>query len=200
MNELAGRSVGGGVTIRTGIAPPDRLAAAGLWWRGVGAQVLAPLPMIVSPRAGIRWAMDAMNPDAAICAHDRRGRLIGLAGLRDSTGGLIDARRPLRPRFGVLGGGLGRASLALWRSGAGTADLILDGLIVHPHARRAGVARRLVQAALAEVARRNRPGLMIEVFAANHAACALYAAEGFKVILRCRLGHGRQALVFRRAR
>lgn len=185
----------GRMILYRGIAPGQRLAAAGLWWRGLGRQVLPHVPA----RAGIRWARAALRPRAGLAVHDGRGRLIGLAGLRDGSGGLIDWAVPMRPVLGPLGGGLGRAGLALWRGGPATADLVLDGLVVHPRATRSGVARALLRAALAEAAARGHPGLTVEVLAANRGARALYASEGFAVIARHRLGHGRAALVMRRA-
>lgn len=177
-----------------GIAPGSRLAAAALWWRGMGRQVLPH----AAPRAGIGWTRRALRPQAGLWVHDRRGRLVGLAGLRDGAGGLIDWQVPLSPLLGPLAGGLGRAGLLLWRAGPPTADLVLDGLAVHPRAARAGVARALLRAALAEAAVRGRPGLTVEVLAANRPARALYASEGFVTVARHRLGHGRLALVLRR--
>lgn len=184
----------GRVIVGVGIAPGDRLMAAALWWRGMGRQVL-PFAM---PRAGIGWTRAALRPQAALTAHDAQGRLVGLAGLRDGAGGLIDWTLPMQPLLGLWAGGLGRAGLMLWRAGPPTMDLVLDGLAVHPRARRAGVARSLLRAALAEAASRGRPGLSVEVLAANRAARWLYASEGFVVVARHRSGHGRLALVMRR--
>ena len=191
---MAGQGTGQQIGITAGIAPSCLPAAAALWWRGMGRQVLPHAPA----RAGIRWARLALRPQAGLCAHDRHGRLVGLAGLRDGGGGLIDWRVPLSPLLGPLAGGLGRAGLMLWRAGPATADLVLDGLAVHPRARRAGMARALIRAALAEAAARGRPGLTVEVLAANRAARELYASEGFVVAVSHRPGHGRRALVMRR--
>ena len=182
------------VSVGRGIAPGDRLAAAALWWRGLGRQVL---PHAAS-RAGIGWARAALRPQATLAARDARGRLVGLAGLRDGAGGLIDWRAPRSPLLGPLAAGLGRAGLMLWRAGPPTTDLVLDGLAVHPRAQRAGVARALIRAALAEAGARGRPGLTVEVLASNRTARRLYASEGFVTVARRRPGHGRLALVMRR--
>lgn len=184
-----------GITIRAGIAPRDRLAAAALWWRGIGRRVLPH----ARARAGIRWTLAALRPGEALTAHDARGRLVGLAGLRDGAGGLLRWQEPMRGTLGPLAGGLGRAGLLLWRGGPPTADLVLDGLAVHPRAARTGVARALLRAALAEAEARGRPGLTVEVLATNRAARALYAAEGFAEVARHRPGHGRLAVILRHA-
>ena len=184
----------GGVIVRAGIAPGQHLAAAGLWWRGMGQGVLPFVP----PRAGISWARAALRPQAALAVHDPQGRLIGLAGLRDGGGGLIDWAQPMRPVMGPLAGPLARLALRLWLPGPPTPDLVLDGLAVHPRAARRGVARALIRAALDEARARHRPGLTVEVLAANGPARALYASEGFVPVARLRMGHGRAALVLRR--
>ncbi len=185
---------GNRVRVTAGIAPGSRLAAAALWWRGMGRQVLPH----ARARAGIRWTCRALRPEAALAAHDRHGRLVGLAGLRDGSGGLIRWQAPLRAALGPVSGGLGRARLMLWRAGPPTTDLVLDGLAVHPRAARAGVGRALLRAALADAAARGRPGLTVEMLEANRAAQALYVSEGFVIVARRRPGHGRLALVMRR--
>lgn len=171
----------------------DRLALAALWWRGMGRAVLPMAPA----RGGIGWARTAIHPQAALVARSPAGRVIGLAGLRDVSGGLIDARTALTPALGRCRGSVARLGLILWRAGPATEDLVLDGLVVHPRARRHGVARALIRACLAEAVARGRPGLRVEVLAANRAALALYRAEGFAPIARHRPGHGRAALILR---
>jgi ribosomal protein S18 acetylase RimI-like enzyme len=58
------------------------------------------------------------------------------------------------------------------------------GLAVTPPARRRGVARALLRAAIAGARARGCPGVVLEVSTANHAAIALYAAEGFERVRR----------------
>lgn len=178
-----------GWQIGLGLAPGQHLAAAALWWRGMGREVFGPCP----PRAGIAWVRANLCADAALVAHDASGRLIGLAGLRGVAGGLISGN--IAPaRLGLWA----RMRFWLWRAGPLTSDLVLDGLVVHPKARRQGLARHLIRAALREAARRGHPGLVVEVMASNHAARALYAGEGFSLIARYRPLPWRVALVLRR--
>src|SRR5699024_10390166 len=106
-----------------------------------------------------------------------------------------DAGRPGLRRFARRVAGV---RLRLWRAGPATEDLILDGLVVHPRARRQGIARLLIRADLDEAARYGHPGLQVEVMAGNHAARALYAGKGFVRIGRYRPLPWRVALVLRR--
>lgn len=70
----------------------------------------------------------------------------------------------------------------------------IQGLAVHPEARRRGVAGALLAAALAEAGRRGARKLSLRVLASNPGAIALYRAHGYLVegVLRAefRLGDG----------
>jgi ribosomal protein S18 acetylase RimI-like enzyme len=68
------------------------------------------------------------------------------------------------------------------RRGGATARITSLG--VHPAARRRGVARRLIEAALAFARRHACTRLTLEVRRDNGAAVALYRAAGFTVIAR----------------
>ena len=59
--------------------------------------------------------------------------------------------------------------------------LHIQGLAVDPSARRQGVARRLVDAAAEEAARRGARKLGLRVLGGNASARALYASAGFVV-------------------
>jgi [ribosomal protein S18]-alanine N-acetyltransferase len=60
------------------------------------------------------------------------------------------------------------------------ADIVTVGVV--PSARRAGIARRMIDALLAEAARRGAREIFLEVRVDNEAARALYAGEGFEEI------------------
>ena len=78
---------------------------------------------------------------------------------------------------------------------ADVADLQRIG--VAAGARRSGLARRLLEAAVIEAQRRGAQRLLLEVEAANSAAIALYEAAGFAPLHRRAdyYGSGRDALV-----
>jgi ribosomal-protein-alanine N-acetyltransferase len=76
--------------------------------------------------------------------------------------------------FGLLDG---RGGLALARVVADEAEVLT--IAVHPDARRFGVGRALLTAALAEAARRGAETVFLEVAETNAPARALYAALAF---------------------
>lgn len=173
-------------TIQKGVPPGLRRAAAALYWRHFGRQIL---PVPVPARQGIALMRAAMQPDRALVAVSAQGGLLGLVGLRDAGGGFLDpAPGHFIAVWGRAGGRLRHLSTALYRPGRGTADLVLDGLVTHPRQRRQGVARALVQAAMAEARAQHRDGLRVEVEARNHTALAAWRALGFQPLPRQRLG------------
>ncbi len=60
--------------------------------------------------------------------------------------------------------------------------LEIQGLAVHPDHRRRGLARALLEAAVAEARRRGARQLRLRVLETNSAARALYAGCGFEVV------------------
>lgn len=73
----------------------------------------------------------------------------------------------------------------------------LLAIAVRPDARRRGVAAGLVEALLAETARRGVPAVEVIVGEANEAAIALYRAHGFVAVRRFELHAGTTSLAMR---
>lgn len=164
-----------GFRIRHGLPLRQRAKAAGLVWDAFGLQIAPGL----SPRAGCALVRRALQgPRILVALGDGGETLLGLAGLRGPQGGLLELRPAvMRQVMGRL-----RATLRLTRirlPAGGSADLVLDGLVVAPGARRRGVARALIRAAAAVAAARGHPGLRAEVAGDNHAAQQLYRTLGF---------------------
>jgi ribosomal-protein-alanine N-acetyltransferase len=84
--------------------------------------------------------------------------------------------------------GSGPAGLVLWRSAAGEAEILT--LAVLPGRRRAGLGRRLLDAALAGAAEAGAAAMFLEAAADNAAALALYQGAGFAEIGRRRGYYG----------
>lgn len=90
-----------------------------------------------------------------------------------------------------------RGGLVLARVAAEEGEILT--LAVLPPARRLGIARALLDAALDEAARRGAAAMFLEVSTRNAAARALYAASGFAQVGRRRryYSDGADALVLR---
>ncbi|MEF9602570.1 GNAT family N-acetyltransferase, partial [Paracoccus sp. PXZ] len=72
--------------IQRGIPPDLRNAAAALYWRHFGAQIL---PWPATARQGVALIRAAMRPERALVALAPSGRLVGIAGLREAGGGFL---------------------------------------------------------------------------------------------------------------
>ncbi|WP_313352670.1 GNAT family N-acetyltransferase [Paracoccus sp. (in: a-proteobacteria)] len=169
-----------------GIPPRLHAAAAVLFWRHFGAQIL-PLP--VGARRGVALIRAAMQAQRALVAVSPSGRLMGMAGLRDAAGGFLEpGTDSFVTVWGPLQGRLHHLATGLFRPGAETADLVLDGIAVHPQHRRQGIARALITAAAAHARQLGHPALLAEVEARNHGALAAWQAMGFQPQARQRLG------------
>jgi [ribosomal protein S18]-alanine N-acetyltransferase len=83
---------------------------------------------------------------------------------------------------GVLGFAEDAGGMVLARVAADEAEILT--LAVAPAARRQGIGRRLLAAAMQAAAQRGATALHLEVAAANAAALALYQAAGFRPVGR----------------
>lgn len=172
----------------------SELAAAALWWRGIGQDVLGRIPA----RQGIGWARAALRSGAGLAAVDGAGRLVGILGLRNAAGGLLDWTVPMRPWFGVARSVVARASIKLWRGGPATTYMVVDGLVVHPCARRQGIAGLLLEAALQRACNAGHGGLQVEIAADNKASLQLHRHAAFDEVGGYRAGHNRKVIVMRK--
>lgn len=154
-------------------------------------QTLTPIPAPLLPDAARLWMRHFRPPGRGqvraaqgIVALDKAGRLAGVMGLRDASGGFWQAARA---------SGL----MLLYRACPPTSDLVIDGIaVVQP---RGGAGRRLIAAGLAEALRRGHPGLRAELRSRNHTALAFYRSLGFAEVARGRYGWlwGGQVVVMR---
>ena len=174
------------IHIQHGLPVELRTAAAALYWRHFGAQLL-PLP--ARHRRGMALVRAALRADHALVALSPQGRLIGIAGFRDAQGGLL-ATDPhsFRAVWGGTRGRLCHLSTGLYRAGPQTEDLVIDGIAIHPGWRRQGIARALVRAVADHARARGHNALRAEVAAGNPEALAAWRAMGFSRQSRHRLG------------
>ncbi|WP_287885395.1 MULTISPECIES: GNAT family N-acetyltransferase [Paracoccus] len=172
--------------IQRGIPPRLHDAAAALYWRHFGTQIL---PWPATARQGVALVRAAMRPEQALVALAPSGRLVGMAGLRDAGGGFLAPHaKGFVAVWGPARGRLRHLATGLYRPGAETADLVLDGIAVRLQWRRQGIARALIGAAAAHARRLGHPALRAEVEAGNHGGLAAWQAMGFQPLARQRLG------------
>ncbi len=186
-----------GVTITPGFSPGERSCIAALYWGAFGRK----LGRVLGPEErAMEFLVAGLDPRHALCARDAEGTLLGVAGFKTPSGGLV-------------AGGLSAMSLvygnasALWRSALLLAlgsdvdnhRFLVDGLFVAPQMRGRGIGTALVEALAAEGARRGYAELRLEVIDENIRARALYERLGFAAIGQHRTGFLRWIFGFRAA-
>ena len=174
------------IRILHGLPAHLRIAAAALYWRHFGTQLL-PLP--ARHRRGMALVRAVLRPDHALVALSAQGQLVGIAGLRDARGGFLAADpHSFRAVWGTARGRLCHLSTGLYRAGPQTEDLVIDGIAIRPDWRRQGIARALVNAAADHARAQGHVALRAEVAADNREALAAWRAMGFQRQSRHRLG------------
>jgi len=114
-------------------------------------------------------------------------------GMPGAAGLIAVEGESLAPSFG----GAGPAGLLLWRLAAGEGEILT--LAVLPPWRRHGLARKMMEAALAAAQAAATEAMFLEVAADNSAAAGLYRGLGFvEVGLRKGYYNGVDALTMRR--
>ncbi len=166
-----------------GVSPPDDIAVR----------------LLATGRGGLSVILGDEQRRAALFAGRVCWDRVWLAQLNGTTVGFLAfqtrGRGPYAPRLQDFAREFG-GSGGLWRWALnGLLDLrsrwagyYVYGLKVEPAARRLGVARALVAAALAQAAMLGVPQVELEVFDHNERAMAFYAALGFNVVRRRGMG------------
>lgn len=136
-----------------------RAEAARVWWHAFGLY-------------GLRWRVPQIRAGQGAMVVDDAGRVRGVIGLRDGSGGFL-VRLPLLARW-------------FYRAAPATGDLVIDGIVTLD--RREGLGRRLVRAAADRARAGGHPGLRAEVRLGDAAAVHFWRRMGFLEIGRGRYG------------
>ncbi len=188
---------GHGVVIRHGFPEAQRDVVAALFWAAFGGKlgrVLGP------PVRGQAFVARVLQPRFAISAQNHDGEVLGVAGIKTATGGLVGGG--LRDLAAVYGW-----PQALWRGpllsflerDLPPDCLLMDGIFVSATARGQGVGTALLQAVFAEARARGMSRVQLDVIETNPRARALYERQGFVAVNVERLGPMRHVFGFRSA-
>lgn len=171
-------------TVRHGFAKDERARVAELYWGAFGGKlgrVMGP-----APRA-LAFLCDALDPRYALCARDG-GVIVGVAGFRDTDGGLlVGTLGQFARHYGWLGTAWRIPLLMLMEKTLQPDTLAMDGIFVAPETRGQGVGSALLEAIKAEALRRGLPKVRLDVTDANPRARALYLRSGFARLRQRRL-------------
>ncbi|MEM6727898.1 MAG: GNAT family N-acetyltransferase [Pseudomonadota bacterium] len=173
------------IVVTRGFSHAERREVADVFWDGLGDKMLR----VLGPEArGIATMADAMDPDFVFTAR-RRGRIVGMAGLKRPDGAFGQPRFDVLARhFGVAGGAWRAALTKLDKARARPGTLVLDALCVRSSERGLGVGAALMEACRAEAAARDLEKVTIQVVAENAGARRFYAREGCVEVSEVSLG------------
>lgn len=165
--------------VSKGFPETDRRAVAELYWHAFESK----LARVLGPdRKALALIERALDPDYVICARDRTGNLLGVAGMRTDLGALTrDRFVDFLAVYGPFGGPLRAIALRLAAGPAGT-GLGVDGLSVRPDARNRGVGTALVEAVAREALALGYDRMHLDVAGHNPRARELYARRGFESV------------------
>jgi ribosomal protein S18 acetylase RimI-like enzyme len=186
-----------GFSIRRGLPPGSRDAAARIYWDAFGPKLGA----VLGPGARARAFLAlALREDHCMAAVGDDGALLGLAGFRTPEGSFAGGTRDdLRAVYGPVGGFWRAALLGLLSRDVEQRRFLLDGLCVAPEARGQGVGQALIAAICAEAARRGHEEVRLDVVDTNTRARALYERLGFRPVGTQAIGVLRLVFRFRSA-
>ena len=174
------------VTIRHGFAEADRAEVAALYWQAFGpklGRVLSPEPKALA------FVARVMRADHALAAYDEAGRFLGVAGFKSQRGAFVGGRpSDLAAVYGRFGGRWRAVFLNLLARNVENERFLMDGLFVRADSRGRGIGSALLQAVVAEAARRGYREVRLDVVDSNPRARALYERHGFRAQFEAKLG------------
>lgn len=184
-------------TIRVGIAPADRDAAAELFWDAFKGK----LGMVMGPdQRALGFLRATMDTDYALSAVADDGTLLGIAGFKTSRGSLSGSTwRDMAGSYGWFGGTWRALLLSLLEREVEGGVLLMDGICVDARARGRGVGTALLTAMKAHTRDLGLPALRLDVIDSNKRARALYERQGFHPVAETHTGPLRYVFGFRQA-
>lgn len=164
--------------ITTGIPEANRAEVAALYWEAFGEK----LGFVLGPKyRALIFITSVLRSDHGICAHDERGRLLGVAGFKTSQGALVGGDfKDLRRVYGWVGATIRILLLAVLERDVENERFLMDGIFVAPEARGQGVGTALIDAICEEARVRGYRQVRLDVIDTNPRARALYLHEGFE--------------------
>jgi ribosomal protein S18 acetylase RimI-like enzyme len=174
------------VTIRAGLPAGSEDRAADLYWEAFGTK----LGIVMGPRQkGLAFVRRVIDSNHAFSAIDDTGKLLGVAGFKTYQGALVGGTfADMRAIYGTISALWRAAAISLLERDTENKRFLMDGVFVTPEARGQGIGTALLDAIIAEAAKRGYDAVRLDVIDTNPRARALYARHGFQPIKTSELG------------
>lgn len=164
-------------TITKGFEEDERATVAALYWEAFAAK----LGVVMGPMGkALVFIEQQLNPDFALIARDRDGKILGVAGFKTKDGSLIGGElRDLASVYGWLSTLWRGPLLAMVERDLAAGILLMDGICVSSAARGMGMGSALLRAIKDEARAQDLNAVRLDVIDTNPRARALYEREGF---------------------
>lgn len=185
---------GSAVQIFPGFPEAQRDRAAALYWQAFSGK----LGRVLGPEErALAFLAPLMDPSHAISAIGEDGTLLGFAGYRSSTGGLITGGyADLARVYGWIGSSWRAVLLELLERPPAEGALQMDGILVAAEARGQGIGSRLLDAIRDEALQKGLTRVLLDVIDTNPRARVLYEKQGFRPVAEEQLGPLRHVFGF----
>lgn len=168
------------VSLRMGLEPEQREAAARLYWQAFGGKlerVMGPEPL------ALRFLARVIRDDHVIAALDADGALVGVAGFKTPRGAFAAGGfRDMQAVYGRFGGAWRALLLRLLHGDVDNERFLLDGICVARERRGEGIGSALLVEICREAVRRGYRAVRLDVVDNNWRAQALYRRLGFVAV------------------
>lgn len=137
----------------------------------------------------LSFIASVLDPRFALCARDKSGTLLGVAGFKTAQGALVGGGfSDLAKVYGWLGALWRGLPLGLLERDLKEGTLLMDGIFVTAEARGRGVGTALLEAIKAHAADAGETTVRLDVIDTNPRARALYLRQGFEPRGKSHLG------------
>lgn len=169
-----------GIRVSIGFTDEERHEVAALFWQAFSGK----LGKVMGPEnRALEFLGQTLDPEFALVARDQTGALLGLAGFKTSSGGLINAGlSELAAHYGWLGCLWRAALLSLLERDLKPGVFQMDGIFVKAASRGLGVGTLLLQSVQELAERRGMEEVQLDVIDINPKARKLYERVGFRAI------------------
>ena len=172
------------LNIQVGLPEHLRRDAARLYLEAFGAKLGR---LLGTGERAAAFLADALRPPQSIVALNGRGDLVGVLGFHNENGGFVGGDYALlQRRYGAPGAAWRYLALSLFERAPLPGEMLLDGVVVAPGARGAGVGGLLLSAAAAEARAQRFGAIRLDVVFENHGARRLYERHGFREVAKTR--------------